>query len=295
MIGKNKSTDPKKGRCFFKKTIFAAIMVVGVYIISSIIATPFISKAVFRGIAKEQPACEFEGEKTEQIMFLEADNPQATVVLSPGIKDGLDSRIEEAKALNAEGFNVLLYYQDVSKFRSLTDAVGILEEKIEYARERQSDDCPIFLVGYSLGAYASALESAFDSELAGIVAIYGFDDANEFMLKSAASYVGSIPAGLEYPFLYTYNALVNGIRATVSGKEALKGSSIPVLIIGNEKDSTVTPDVSLYQKMIEEGEAREGILLRDNTSDQGHSIEGITETTIWDEIVGFLKKNIDDR
>ena len=107
--------------------------------------------------------------------------------------------------------------------------------------------------------------------------------------------MGSIPAGLEYPFLYTYNALVNGIRATVSGKEALKGSSIPVLIIGNEKDSTVTPDVSLYQKMLEEGEVREGILLRDNTSDQGHSIEGITETIIWDEIVGFLKKNIDDR
>lgn len=287
MIRKDRGTDPKSGRCFFKKVVLILLLVLGIFCFSSIVATPFISAAVFEGIAKGQPEC--ESEAAEGRVLFAVDNPKGTVILAPGIRNGLFDRRTEAEALNKEGYNALVYYQDTSELRTLSDSVKILEEQIAYVR-KESADIPIFLSGYSLGAYASAVETAFDDNIAGIIAIYGFDEANSFMEYCASLYVGKIPAALEYPFLYGMNVIRNG-KSAVSGSNALKDSKVPALVIGNAKDSTVVPEEALYQKLVEDGILRKELILYENNSSEGHSIKGIVGTKAWEQIVDFLREN----
>lgn len=246
-----------------KRILKITAIVVAVFVLSSIIATPIICRVVIdtSTAAEEYPVTD--------VYYAAKTAPRGTIILSPGIGDDFGKWDAVGESLSEEGFNVLTYYQGSRDLPSMAYAIDNLEKRIDSITEQSASDtdgtensdtdvisksnAPIILIGYSLGAYAVSSCVDHSPDIACVVSIYGFDNQNEIMKDFASRYVG-ILADIQTPLLYGYNYLVNPENSGVSASEMIMSSDTPVLVVANEEDPVVTPAISIASRIEEASE-----------------------------------------
>lgn len=281
-------------KSLFKRIVKVIVIFLAIFIVSSIIATPIVCRAVIDSMANgkgpDSPDIAITTDEPLANTVYDIENPKGVVIISPGIGDDYGKWEPMAKILNNSGYDVITYFQDSSDLRNMSCAIMNLEERINTVRINPGDkDIPVFLLGYSLGGYSVCSELSFN-DVDGVISIYGFDNANEIMKSFAKRYVGPL-ADIQTPFLYGYNYLLTKEYSCVSASQSVLNSDTPVLIIGNPKDPVVTEEISIYSKLKKEpSPLPSNIRLFENEDgEKGHSAP-IDNAEVIDCILDFLNE-----
>ena len=272
----------------------AVVIVLAVFVLSSLIATPIICRVIIDSMAcgkgPENQELPITADVSLPNSYYDVPNEKGVVIISPGIGDDYGKWEPLANILNNNGYDVLTYFQGKEDLKNMSSSIENLEKRINTVQINPADkDIPVFLLGYSLGGYACCSETGFN-KVNGVISIYGFDNANEIMKSFAKRYVGPL-ADIETPFLYGYNYLLTREFSNVSASENLLNSGTPALVIGNPEDPVVTEEISIYSKLKKEPNSLpSNILLFENKDAQkGHSAP-IENSEIITRILNFLNE-----
>ena len=151
-----------------------------------------------------------------------------------------------------KGHNTLMIDQRAhGKSEGKTISFGINERMdvlcwAEYLYRRFGSQTPIFLSGVSMGATTvlMATELPLPKNVVGVIADCPYSSPRAIIRK----FIGGIglPVSIGYPLARTAARLMGGIRGlnTESAVEAVKKSSLPILLIHGENDNFVPCDMS---------------------------------------------------
>ncbi|MBQ1242342.1 MAG: alpha/beta hydrolase [Oscillospiraceae bacterium] len=190
----------------------------------------------------------------------------------------------------AAGQNVLLIDQRAhARSEGHTITFGIREkfdvcDWVSWARERFGEETKILLYGVSMGA-ATVLLSAplLEGKICGIVADSPYSSPREIIEKVSRD--EGLPPHLAWPVIVLGARIFGGfspLGADVA--EAVRESSVPVLIIHGEEDRFVPQEMSARLTV------REGVE-RCSFPDAGHGISAILHTEKYNELVQrFLER-----
>lgn len=182
--------------------------------------------------------------------------------------------------------NILLVDQRAhGKSEGHTITFGIKERKdclawVDYAKERFGDNVQILLYGVSMGAATVLMASSEISEknVRGIIADCPYSSPKEIIKKVCRDM--KYPPKLVYPFILLSAWVFGRFKLTeITAEEAVKTSSVPILILHGEDDRFVPEEMS---KNI--ADARVGIE-RHTFPEAAHGISGIVESERYNEIV----------
>jgi len=184
-----------------------------------------------------------------------------TVILLHGLP-GLEKNFDIAYKLREMGWNVLIsHYRGCwgseGKYR-FTGIPTDVKNAITYMKSKEFvDKEKIFLVGHSMGAWATIITAAQDKRVKGAVAISGGASSTEMpptkISDRQSKHLDTLIAQRFLKGITLQEAIENSTRRS---KElapqdwVAKISPRPLLIIGGEQDATVSPDrvKALYEK-----------------------------------------------
>ncbi|MCF7941844.1 MAG: lysophospholipase [Spirochaetia bacterium] len=168
------------------------------------------------------------------------------VVLSHGLGGGADSYLPQITYLVDRGWRVFAYdatgsFDSEGKTtKGFSQALIDLDAALKHISTQQSfGSLPILLFGHSWGRYASAAVLHYDHEIAGVVSISGANSPIEMIMEQGRSMLGGFIT-TQYPFLWLYERILFGKRASLQAIEAISQSEVPVLIIHGIEDTTVS-------------------------------------------------------
>jgi len=205
---------------------------------------------VYESLGRIEGASFFsEGELLIGVTYIGlGEGKKPTVLLLHGLP-GLEKNVDIAYALREMGWNVLIpHYRGCwgsgGKYRftgipaDVKNAITFMESKPYVDKEK------IFLVGHSLGAWATIITTAQDKRIKGAIAIAGGASQDEASNRRREHLEALIRQGF-LKQLTPEEALDDWARM---GRElapqdwAEKISPRPLLLIGGEQDATVTPE-----------------------------------------------------
>lgn len=188
--------------------------------------------------------------------------------------------------------NILLVDQRAhGRSKGHTITFGIKERKdcvswVDYAKGRFGDNIQILLYGVSMGA-ATVLMASSEipvKNVYGIIADCPYSSPKEIIKKVCKDM--KYPPKLAYPFIALSARVFGRFKVTeITAEEAVKVSSVPILILHGDDDRFVPEEMS---KSI--SNARDGIE-RHTFSGAAHGISGIVHTDQYNEIVLHFIEN----
>ncbi|MDR1077146.1 MAG: lysophospholipase [Propionibacteriaceae bacterium] len=129
--------------------------------------------------------------------------------------------------------------------RSAAQAAIDLGAALDWARRQpQFARLPVLLYGHSWGGHAVASILRRRPDIAGVVAVAGFNHPARIANQSQKAAMGFL-ATLEYPFFWLETKRRAGAAAG-SAVAGLNAGAVPALIVQGAHDPVVTPAVSVY-------------------------------------------------
>ena len=302
--------QPEKQQNTLRKWLKRLLIILAVYCVSSVLLSAVMFRVLFPrkdGISPVRWNYE-EIDRTayprERFQFRSGSNlltgyrypaaeAKGLIVVVNGIGAGADSHLAEIMYFTDHGWSVATWDATgvgESEGRGLIGLQQIRLDLLAFLEELPDlgGGLPVVLYAHSAGAYAAATTLTGDTPVRGAVCLCGFDSPVSLMLYHARKRVGPL-ADLQYPFLLLENRFLFGKDADVSAVEALRNSSVPVLLIECNSDDYVPHEQGLLQDLT----ALTGTDIRMITVDTGWRNE---HNTPWlsasaAEYVGSLEKN----
>ncbi|MDR1265152.1 MAG: alpha/beta fold hydrolase [Propionibacteriaceae bacterium] len=129
--------------------------------------------------------------------------------------------------------------------RSAAQAAIDLDAALDWARRQpQFARLPVLLYGHSWGGHAVASILRRRPDVAGVVAVAGFNHPARIANQSQKDAMGFF-ATIEYPFFWLETRRRAGAAAS-SAVDGLNTGAVPALIVQGARDPVVTPAVSIY-------------------------------------------------
>lgn len=111
----------------------------------------------------------------------------------------------------------------------------------------------IFLVGHSVGGFASCAILSLHDEIKGVVSISGLNNAFDLIYEKASQFVGPVIGSLVKPVINTHQRRLFKDYCNYTAVEGINKSNIPVLLAQGLTDKTILPDkhaITRYQDSI---------------------------------------------
>jgi hypothetical protein len=183
------------------------------------------------------------------------DNPASKkcVVFSPGISDPADGYLSMETFCYDQGYDVVSFdgygkgKSEGKNKRGLPEAKEDLSALLSYLKKSSWSEEPLYLLGHSQGAYASAcVMRDKPANVKAVAAISGFNSAEETVMEFARRKV-SFLADLSWPYVTTYERYLFDSDSSRTAVEGLNISAIPALIAQGSEDKTIPlKSLSLY-------------------------------------------------
>ena len=241
---------------------------------------------------EEVAIASFDGLKLHGRYYHHADNAPVDICFhgyrGTGIRD-MCGGIRICRAMNHNAIIVDERACSKSQGRSIT--FGIKERHdlrswVQYASERFGKDTPIMLYGVSMGAATALMASCMGlpGNVRGIIADSPYSSPKEIIMKVCRDM--HIPAKPAWPLICLSARLFARFNPTeITAADAVRQSSLPILIIHGEDDRFVPSSMS---KTI--ADARPGIE-RHTFPGAGHGISDIIDTPRYTVIVmDFIRR-----
>ena len=189
--------------------------------------------------------------------YYEVDNPLGLIISIHGFKGfALDTTTQYQNYFLEKGYNVFAF-DLMGHGASDGDGIGdFYQSKIDiinaynYLKESNlSGDLPVFLVGYSLGAYGAIIASE-EIDVKAVVSFSSYDKPAELYLSTAEDYVNGdlsfFKPGLDLSLL-----IENGLNYFSSASEVIKrNQNTKYIVIQGDKDNYVSMNkYSLYARV----------------------------------------------
>lgn len=175
------------------------------------------------------------------------------LVFTHGMKAGADSHLSFLFALHDLGYAVFAYdltgcheSEGVSLY-GLPQAILDLEAAVKYLDESKvGAGLDRYLIGHSLGAYASLAVLHVRDDIKGVISLAGFNDAGEVIIAMARRRVFFF-ADLTAPFVLGHQDRLFGPRARYRAIDGLRKKKTAALIVQGQDDDSFPPDhLSIY-------------------------------------------------
>lgn len=180
--------------------------------------------------------------------WIEADNPQGTIILAHGYRGNrLETGVPAlalAQELHNHQYHVLMFdFRNSGESEGDLTTVGYKEKEdlisvAQYAKSRASE-LPVGVVGFSMGATTAIVAAAEEPFIEAVIADSPFSDLKVY-LESNLPYWSDLP---HVPFTFVImNTLpvLTGIDVSqVSPREAIKELETPVLLIHGDGDQAI--------------------------------------------------------
>ncbi len=204
------------------------------------------------------------------------DTSNGLVVLSMGLDSRVDDYLPMIERLVRLGFSVVTYdyFTDGRQFRGLPEAVADLRCLIaQLGADGSLDDQPLYLLGHSLGAYASGAVMAYTDAPDAVILISPFNKSSDMLRSKAKQYIGFL-AEFFTPYVSLYESLKFGNYSSASVAEGLRDVYVPVSFVYGEDDTLIPKDAGLtYFKETFGGRSRYSFLLLEDTAHFPESLD----------------------
>ena len=256
---------------------------------------------IFDGLQAEE--CSFvsnRGQKLAGVKYrMEGIQPKGVVVFAHGFgAGGQNGYMNAFYRLAKQGYAVFAYdatANDASEgdgIEGLPQGVADLDHAIAYAKKQpEYAGLPLFLMGYSWGAYSVGNVLNFHPDVQGAAILAGFDDSTELCVTEFGGQLGEYGwvAKLLRPCVATYEWLKFGKYAAVSAMSGFRKSAAPVMIVHGGRDTTVPPAIG-YEKFYEKyGEdPRFTFVFKEN---RGHGVmkdSGQLDEALLADVIAFF-------
>ena len=253
-----------------RKIVAAAAVILAVFICLSFIGAGIIFELIFRRTettgniyeysrsdAEKYPRSEIEIISGNERLFghvYDVPDSRGVVLLCSGFHENTECHLPEVFFLADSGYDVVTFdftghgRSSGSGINGFSQARSDVNAALEYIRSNEVLSCePVFLLGYSMGAYAAAASLSGNGDVRGAVCISAFNDPLGYMYSTGISHAGPI-ASLGIPFLWMWSRIRCGEEHGLTAIDSINESGIPVLVLYGSDDKTVPPDQSLYAK-----------------------------------------------
>lgn len=267
----SRAERPQK-RISIKKLVRRSALVLGGFIVVSVIATEAVLLAMFsrskpvsdkafpledwsrtKGLSWSQE--EFAaGENTLYGYCVSGNDPRALVLIAHGLRGSSDGYEPVVKHFAERGYAVFAFDGTASGRSEGDRVVGLQQSRYDLRaaaefikRDGRFAGIPLVILGHSAGAYAAASE-AEKLDASAVILISGFDRPIDTMRSLARRYTSAL-ADIETPFLLAHEYAALGSEANTSAAEAVRSSDIPALVAHGAKDDAIPLDMSLYKAL----------------------------------------------
>ena len=177
--------------------------------------------------------------------YYPAQNPWGLAVFCHGMRSGADDYIPLIEQMVLRGLCVFAYDCTGTYESSGKSTVGMCQQVIdlrstlEYVRSQtRLSGTPIFLIGHSWGAYASASVLSLVDFVDGCVAIAGMNSGTDILVAKAGEIVGPL-ALISRPVFMACQELSFGDYARLTATDGINSSGVPTLIAHGTNDRVV--------------------------------------------------------
>jgi uncharacterized protein len=170
---------------------------------------------------------------------------QGLVVVAHGIGGGADSYLPQITYFVDQGWRVFAYdatgsFDSEGKTtKGFPQALIDLDAALTYINTQDEFvSLPILLFGHSWGGYAVANILHYDYKIAGVATVSGANSPMEMIIEQGRSMMGGF-INIQYPYLWLYQRILFGEKASLNAVDAINGSDVPVLIVHGTEDEFV--------------------------------------------------------
>ena len=185
--------------------------------------------------------------------YYEIENPKGTIIFTHGYNSYADSNFVALqnyflnKSYNIFSFDLTGHGLSQGKgIYNLYEPKYCIEKAIDTIKDyKTSKDKPIYLLGYSIGAYGSLLTT---KDVKAVASFAGFESPSNLVYYSACNNVSKLLA-ITKPSLYLSMYLLKGKEMFYKASEVIKeNKNINYLLIQGDKDKTVDINHSVYNE-----------------------------------------------
>lgn len=188
---------------------------------------------------------ELDGRTLKGHVYAPAQEARGLVVFRHGIRSQHQDYLALITALVDRGWKVFAYdaigcgESDGDSIIGFAQAPRDVHAAVEYVRKSGiADSLPVLLVGHSWGAYGVASSLAFGDDIAGRIAMSGFDTPQGIIMEATGSLVGPF-AVTQAPFVSLIGWLDFGDAANRSAVDGINSASVPVLVMHGTQDQVI--------------------------------------------------------
>ncbi len=186
-----------------------------------------------------------------------ASNRRGLMVIAHGIGGGADSYLTEIAHFVEAGWCVFAYdctgsYASEGKgTRGLSQSALDLDAALSFLEGKSKEGAltdaegkpafeglPVALYGHSWGGYAVAAVLGKGHNLSAVVSVAGYNSPPSMLLDQAHSMMGAF-AYVQYPFLWSYNALLFGPAGWRTALDGINAVDTPVLLLHGTSDEMI--------------------------------------------------------
>lgn len=198
------------------------------------------------------------GNNTLQGYVYGFDQNQGLVVVAHGLGGGADSYLPQITYFVDHGWRVFAYdatgsFDSEGKTtKGFPQSLIDLDSAMTFIKAQETFvNLPVLLFGHSWGGYAVASILHYDYEIAAVATISGANSAMEMIIEQGRSMMGGF-INIQYPYLWLYQRILFGEKASLNAVDAINQSNIPVLIIHGTEDETVAYEGSSIISKLED-------------------------------------------
>lgn len=256
---------------------------------------------LFDGLQAEE--CSFASNKGQRLAGVKYSGgdaaPKGVVVFAHGFgAGGQNGYMNVFDRLVKHGYAVFAYdatANDASEgdtIGGLPQGVADLDYAVRFVKQQpEYAGLPVFLMGYSWGAYSVGNVLNFHPDVQGAVILAGFDDSSELCVTEFGGHLGEYgwAAKLLRPCVAAYEWMKFGKYAAVSALSGFEKSDAAVMIVHGGRDTTVPPAIG-YEKFYKKyGEdPRFAFVYKEN---RGHDVmrdAGMLDEALLAEVMAFF-------
>ncbi len=221
---------------------------------------------------------DLDGRTLRGHVYNPAQGPRGLIVFRHGIHSQHQDYLALITALVDRGWKVFAYdavgcgESDGDTIIGFAQAPRDVHAAVEYARKSgMAGDLSVLLVGHSWGAYGVASSLVFGDDVAGCIAMSGFDTPQGIIMEATDAMVGPL-AVTQAPFVSLIGWLDFKGEANRSAVDGINSASVPVLVMHGTEDQIIGFDgASIMAARNRISNQRARFIVKDEKGRNGHN------------------------